>query len=113
MPPKLHWTEAADTAIRHLRAEGASWDTIAAAIGASRWSAIERGRRIGARAPIRIAPPPPDPCREALPAGHPVTWGAITQGTLLEATAYPWPPLPLTRAEAPARVEPARVEPAA
>jgi peptidoglycan/xylan/chitin deacetylase (PgdA/CDA1 family) len=94
MSTKLRWTEATDTRIRQLRAAGASWNAVAAAIGTGRWSAIERGRRIGARAPIHVAPPPPDPAREALPAGHPLTWGAITAGTLLEATAYPWPPLP-------------------
>lgn len=105
MPIKLRWTDAADTHIRRLRAEGASWDAIAAAIGTSRWSAIERGRRIGARAPIRVAPPPPDPGREPLAAGHPITWGAITDGTLLEATLYPWPPLPLIRADSPASPE--------
>jgi hypothetical protein len=29
--------------------------------------------------------------RPALPAGHPVTWGAITEGTVLERSAYPFP----------------------
>ena len=100
MPVKLRWSDATDTLIRRLRADGASWDSIAAAIGTSRWSAIERGRRIGARAPVRVAAPPPDPGREALPAGHRITWGAITRGTLLAGTAYPWPPLPLIQVEA-------------
>lgn len=93
MPTKLLWTDARDTCIRRLRAEGASWDTIAAAIQVSRWSAIERGRLIGARAPEKPEPPPADLAREPLPAGHPLTWGLLTQGTVLEGTAYPWPPL--------------------
>ncbi len=29
--------------------------------------------------------------RPALPAGHPVTWGAITEGTVLDHAAYPFP----------------------
>lgn len=29
--------------------------------------------------------------RPALPAGHPVTWGAITGGTMLDGAVYPYP----------------------
>lgn len=29
--------------------------------------------------------------RPALPAGHPVTWGAITEGTVLQSASYPFP----------------------
>ena len=29
--------------------------------------------------------------RPALPAGHPVTWGAITNGTVLDSATYPFP----------------------
>ena len=29
--------------------------------------------------------------RPALPAGHPVTWGAITDGTVLDEAIYPFP----------------------
>ena len=95
MHVKLLWTDASDTRIRRMRAEGASWDTIAAQLLVSRWSAIERGRAIGARAPLRPPAPAADPAREALPAGHPDSWGAITAGTLLDGSAYPWPPLGL------------------
>lgn len=93
MPIKLHWTEDRDSCLRRLRAEGASWDRIAATLGISRWSAIERGRLLGAVAPPRPPPPPPDLGREPLPAGHPTSWNLLTAGTLLEGTAYPWPPL--------------------
>jgi hypothetical protein len=96
MPVRLAWTPCADTEIRRLRAHGASWDRIAASLGVSRWSAIERGRAIGA------PPPPPRPPaaasaaeREPLPPGHPVSWGAITAGTQAAGTPYPWPPLPM------------------
>lgn len=29
--------------------------------------------------------------RPALPAGHPITWGAITEGTVLDSAVYPFP----------------------
>ena len=38
---------------------------------------------------IRGRPGPED--RPALPAGHPQTWGAITQNTVLDQAEYPWP----------------------
>jgi hypothetical protein len=92
MPKKLHWTEAQDLAIRRMRVEGATWDAIAAALGVSRYTAIERGRRIGApRPPPEFSPAPEDPRREPLPAGHPRSWSVITDGTLLEGTPYPLP----------------------
>ncbi len=92
MPAKLVWTEAQDTQIRRLRAEGASWDMIAAILGLARWTVIERGRRIGARRPPReFVAPSEDLHREPLPAGHPRSWGAITEDTVLADTPYPLP----------------------
>ncbi len=29
--------------------------------------------------------------RPALPSGHPITWGAITTGTVLDCAVYPFP----------------------
>lgn len=92
MPRKLAWTDAQDMQIRRLRLEGASWDTIAAVLGLTRSTTIERGRRIRALPPPReFVPPPEDPMRDPLPAGHPRTWGVITAGTVLENTPYPLP----------------------
>ena len=92
MPKKLVWTDAQDTQLRRLRAEGATWDAVAAFFGVTRGAAIERGRRIGARLPpADFVPPPEDPGRDPLPAGHPRSWGAITQGTVLEGEPYPLP----------------------
>lgn len=91
MPRKLAWTEAQDVQIRRLRLEGASWDAIAASVGLNRWAVIERGRRIGARRPPPDCPPPQDAAREPLPPGHPISWNAITAGTVLEGSAYPLP----------------------
>jgi hypothetical protein len=95
MPTKFHWTDAQDTQIRRLRAEGASWDSIAELLVLSRWSVIERGRRIGARAPAReLVTPPEDPARDPLPAGHPRSWEVLTAGTVLEGSLYPLPVFP-------------------
>ncbi len=95
MPTKFNWTAAQDTQIRRLRAEGATWDAIAAILGLSRWSIIERGRRIGARRPPReFTPPHDDPARDPLPAGHPRSWDVLTAGTVLENTPYPLPVFP-------------------
>jgi hypothetical protein len=95
MPKKLIWTDAQDTQIRRLRMEGASWDMIAAILGLARWTTIERGRHIGAQPPPReFVPPPEDPARDPLPAGHPRTWSVLTVGTVLENTPYPLPVFP-------------------
>ena len=92
MPKRIEWTEAQDLKIKRMRAESAAWDAIAEAIGVTRWTAIERGRRVGARLPPPDhEPPPEDPERPALPAGHRDTWGAIIAGTSLEGMPYPIP----------------------
>ena len=67
-------------------------DRFAEALRLSRSTIIERGRRIGARAPPpEFIPPPEDPQRDPLPAGHPRTWGAMNAGTVLADTPYPLP----------------------
>ena len=92
MPKKLEWTDAQDAQLRRLRAEGATWDGIAAVLGLTRWAVMERGRRIGARRPPPdFVPPPEDPEREPLPAGHPRSWDRINAGSVLEGTPYPLP----------------------
>ncbi len=86
------WTEAQDSQIKRLRAEGATWDRIAEVIGRPAAAVRERGRRIHAnRPPPDFTPPPDDPGREPLPAGHERSWGAITRGTVLEGVPYPLP----------------------
>lgn len=59
MPKRIEWTEVQDLKIRRMRAESASWDSIAEAVGVTRWTAIERGRRLGARLPPPDFQPPP------------------------------------------------------
>ena len=90
MPKKLVWTDAQDSTLKRLRAEGATWDTIALLLKLTRWTVIERGRRIGARPPpTDFIPPPEDPNRDPLPAGHPWSWDGLVRGTCLEGAPYP------------------------
>jgi hypothetical protein len=92
MRSKLTWTDARDSLLRRLRAEGATWDAIAAALSVSRYTAIERGRRIGAgKPPPEHKPVPEDPARDPLPPGHARSWGVLIAGTVLEGTPYPLP----------------------
>ena len=95
MPRKITWTNAQDSQIKRMRAEGATWDMIAEVLAVTRWTVIDRGRRIGALSPpADFTPPPDDPERPAMPAGDPRSWGAITDGSTLEGMPYP-PRLPL------------------
>ncbi len=92
MPKKIEWTAAQDMQIKRMRAEGGTWDAIAAALGVTRWTAIERGSRIGAQQPPPgFVPPPNSLVREPLAAGDPRSWDVLTRGTLLEGTPYPLP----------------------
>ncbi len=92
MSQQFTWSNAQDTQIRRLRAEGATWDGIAAVLGRGVAMVRERGRRIGAlRPPPDHELPPEDPTREPLPAGDERSWGAITKGTVLEGEPYPLP----------------------
>ena len=98
MPLPLHWSPQRDAIIRTMRQDGETWLAIGRVLGVSRWTAIARGRQIGAVRPAAPLPPPVlrNPAwREPLPAGHPDSWGAITRGTALDGQRYPWPPLPL------------------
>ncbi len=95
MPLPLVWTEAADCRLKRLRAEGATWNQIAADMGLNRGSLIARGMRIGARAPALDREAESgwsDPLRLPLPAGHPVAWGALVTGTLLDGMPFKYEP---------------------
>jgi hypothetical protein len=105
MPERITWTETADAQIAALRACGATWDRIAAALGVSRNSALTRARQLreGTPAPAaRITRPRPapveDPNRAPLPPGHPVSWAVLTEGTCLDGAPYPEPDKPSRRA---------------
>jgi hypothetical protein len=86
----LEWTAARDSVLRRMRAEGRTWHVIAADLGVSPDVARERGRRIRAPAPGYAAKIlAEDPYRPPLPAGHPRTWGLLTENTLLAGTFWP------------------------
>jgi len=111
MPRKHYWTPAEDEILRIHCANRQSWDEIAAALGISRSTARERGRAIGARRRAVTIPAPDadmltDPNRDPLPAGHPIAWAVLTEGTALEGTASPWPPLPPASEPAAPHLEP-------
>ncbi len=92
MPSKVLWTQVRDNQIRQLRSDGASWDSIAEGLLLSRFTVIERGRRIGARkAPAAPRILPEDPGREPLPPGHPNSWQALNSGSSLDGEPYPFP----------------------
>jgi hypothetical protein len=87
------WTDALDARLCALRIAGATWDGIARDMGLGRNTVLERGRRIGAR---QLRPAAPVVLlehrdRSAYPPGHPITWGLITHGTVLDGAAYPYP----------------------
>lgn len=89
MQRKALWTHGQDTQIRRRRGEGASWETIAAELVLNLPAVIERGRRIGAvQSPAELVAPE-DPAREPLPAGHPTSWDAINNRTVLAGQPYP------------------------
>lgn len=94
-PKKTIVTPEADATIHRMRAQGTTWAKIAAAIGCSQFMAIQRGKQIGAYTERAAPPPPPEMiehnAREPLPAGHPLSWTAITAGTTLEGARYPHP----------------------
>ncbi len=84
MPLARVWTAPADATIIAMRREGETWAKISRTLGLSRNTVIERGRRLRAVAPAKPVVPPAeasnidDPNRPALPAGHPLTWGLLT-----------------------------------
>ena len=92
MPRKLIWTDVQDTRIKRLRSQGLTWDGIADAMGVTRWTVIERGRRIGARLPPPdFVPEPEDPDRAPMLPGDPRSWNPLTVGTCLAGVPYPNP----------------------
>ncbi len=84
MPQVRQWTAVADQTIREMRAAGDTWSAIGRRLGLARSTVIERGRRLRAVAPVKPPPSPKrddmldDPNRPPLPAGHPLTWGLLT-----------------------------------
>jgi hypothetical protein len=83
MPQARQWTEAADQVICNMRGAGDTWAAIGQRLGLSRNTVIERGRRLRAEAPVKAPAVKEydmleDPNRGPLPAGHPLTWGLLS-----------------------------------
>jgi hypothetical protein len=87
----IMWTETQDATLRRMRLDGISYDIIGTHLGLHRETVRARAKEIGAVRP----PPPPsqkiDPDRPPLRPGDPISWGAITKGTVLEGEPYPMP----------------------
>lgn len=91
MALSIVWTPFADLTLLQMRHEGAPWPIIARQLQVGRSAAIERARCLGIKSKTRLPPAPhvarsPRIDRAPLPAGHPLTWGAITTGA-----PYPHP----------------------
>jgi hypothetical protein len=85
MANQIIWPPLADQTVLQLRMFGTPWPAIARHLRVGRSAVIERARSLGIPAKTRLPPPKPVPRlpridRPPLPAGHPVTWGAITSG---------------------------------
>lgn len=92
-----------DDALRQLWAEGLSGAEIGRRLGISKNAVTGRVHRLGLPArPSPLVPAKPvktsstaAPYRpalsgtDAIPAGHPMTWGMITAGTVLDGSEYP------------------------
>jgi hypothetical protein len=95
MSTAISWSPHADAQLLHLRAVGLPWHAVASHLSVGRNSVIERARRLGLPAIDRFAPSPrKNPTRVDRPAlapGHPLSWQAITDNSLLEGAAYPFP----------------------
>lgn len=99
MGAKLNWTAEQDDTIRSMLLAGKNNADVARALGLSWDSVTNRARAINAVRAYQGKPNKihPTPTREPYPPGHPITWGAITAGTLLAGVPYPIQPL-VTRA---------------
>ena len=85
------WTAPRDFRLRLMRLEGVAWEEIAGALAVAPEAAVARAARIGARRSPLGSAVREDPAREPLPAGHPLAWRVLTEGTWLAGTRYPVP----------------------
>ncbi len=96
MSHAITWTPVADRSLLEMRAAGLTWPVVARRLHVGRNAAIERARRLGlppsTRLPqARAIARDPRSDRAPLPAGHPHSWGAITDHTPLHGSPYPHP----------------------
>ena len=92
MPAPHNWNDALDNQLRQLRQAHASWDEISLIINRPVSTCMDRCRAIGAKFPKTSVPisnaEDISDWRQPLPPGHPVTWGLLTRGTVLENCPY-------------------------
>jgi hypothetical protein len=97
MPAKIEWRPDQDATIRRMAGAGAPHEAIARAVGVSRWCARDRMDALGIaidsktgprRKEVQMPDQPMIPWRDPLPAGHPISWTALTAGTCLDGSAY-------------------------
>ncbi|EKM99037.1 MULTISPECIES: AsnC family protein [unclassified Acidocella] len=96
MPLPRLWKPEADQVICEMRGQGATWASIGKILGLSRNTVIERGRRLRAALPPRPPQMPrnrdeeglDDPNRPPLRAGHPLTWGLLTDAPYPEGDSH-------------------------
>ena len=94
MPKKLNWSDKMDQKIIQARVERKSWTNIGKEMGLCHWTVVNRAKELEIWEPGGFRPEPEprlDMNRPPLPAGHPTTWGLLTDGTSLAGTAYPMP----------------------
>lgn len=97
MPKRRDYTPEQAATISRMTAAQATCADMALATGISPSTLRGHLLRIGLltrRAPAVMPLPAPEvneATREPLPAGHPVTWGLLTAGSLLEGARYPFP----------------------
>lgn len=92
--PIILWPEHKITALRDLWAKGLSASDIGVKLQMSKDSVINKAHRLGLSArpnPVKPRPEPVTPPSERmkyglhpLPALHPISWGVIIKGTLLD-----------------------------
>lgn len=99
MPDKIHFSAAMDEAVVFMRSRGVTLDAIAESIGTGRHVVVMAIRRLfpggdpgrqarqAARNMLPSASVPRDEVG-VMRAGDPISWGAITRGTLLEGAPY-------------------------
>lgn len=89
MPLKHIWTEAEDALICTIDGpNGVTRADVARELGMSSWAVSERMTRIGHRPEATVAGTVIDLGRDPLPAGHPVSSGAIVAGSCIEGQEY-------------------------
>lgn len=93
MPSKRDWTEAEDALVRRIGTpDGPLKSEVARALGCAAWTVHDRMKAIGHRPEALdrqiVDEAPEDLTRDPLPAGHTISWGAITRGSCLEGEVW-------------------------